>query len=399
MDNVYQRLGINTLINATGPVSRLSGGIMHAEVVTAMAEASQASVDMATLQARASEMIVEATGAEAGIVTAGAAAGLLLGTAACITGLDPGRMNRLPDTQGLPDQVIMVRSQRNGYDHVIRASGASIVEVGLPDRFAGAGKRDAEAWEIADAISERTAAIVWMASAQARPPLEAVVEVATRAGVPLLVDAAAQLPPAANLRRFITAGADLVVFSGGKGLGGPQASGLLCGRRDLISAAILQQLDLDVRDGEWDPPPTLIDLRQLKGLPQQGIGRACKVGKEEIAGLLVALRRFTQESDDARFARWNRRAQSLASSIGSVFDGEIEVSAASPVPKVQITFQADGAFRAEDLARRLREGRPAVYADASEVDAGRVVFSPVCLRDDDVPVIASRVQAALGRIR
>lgn len=399
MDSIYQRLGVATLINAKGPSTGLSGGILHAEVVAAMAEASQGCVDMAVLQARASEIIVEATGAEAGLVTSGAAAGLLLATAAAITGLDPGRMNRLPDTRGLPDEVVMVRSQRNGYDHAIRTAGATIVEVGLPDRFAGAGVRDAEAWELADAIGERTAALVWVASEQAQPPLEAVVEVAQNAGVPLIVDAAAELPPAANLRRFIAAGADLVVFSGGKAIGGPQASGILCGRRDLISAATLQTLDLDVRLDEWDPPRTLINPSQIKGLPQHGVGRPCKVGKEEIIGLLVALRRFQAETDESRSARWLKRAEGLAAGIGKVPDAEVRVVSDGPVPKVEIAFTADGPFRAVDLARRLRTSRPPVHADGSATKAGRVVFNPICLRDDDLPAVAAAVQAVIGRIR
>src|SRR5918994_7807841 len=179
--NVYRRLGVPTIINAKGPSTRLSGGIMRGEVAEAMVEASQHCVDMAVLQARASELIAEATGAEAGLVTAGAAAGLLLGTAACVSGLDPGRMNRLPDTRGMRSEVVMVRSQRNFYDHAVRAVGVQLVEVGLPDRYAGAGVRDAEVWEIADAIGERTAVVYWVAGAGARPSLEEVVEVARAA--------------------------------------------------------------------------------------------------------------------------------------------------------------------------------------------------------------------------
>src|SRR5918994_4204335 len=218
--NIYERLGVPTIINAKGPSTRLSGGIMRREVAQAMVEASEHCVDMAALQARASALIAQATGAEAGLVTSGAAAGLLLGAAACVTGLDPGRMNRLPDTSGMANEVVIVRSQRNFYDHMIRAVGVRLIEVGLPDRYAGAGARDAEAWEIADALSERTAAVHWVASPNARPRLEQIVEVAHAAGVPVLVDAAAQLPPAGNLKRFIQAGADLVAFSGGKAIGG-----------------------------------------------------------------------------------------------------------------------------------------------------------------------------------
>src|SRR5690606_11168748 len=251
MASIYERLGVRTIINAKGPSTRLSGGIMREEVAAAMIGASQHCVEMAELQARASEIIAEITGAEAGLVTSGAAAGLMLGAAACVTGLDAARMNRLPDTTGMANEIVMVRSQRNSYDHMIRAVGVRLVEVGLPDRYAGAGVRDAESWEIVDAFSERTAAVHWVAAPDARPRLEQVVEVAHAAGIPVLVDAAAQLPPAANLRRFSEAGADLVIFSGGKAIGGPQASGILCGRRYLIMAAALQTLDLDVLYDLW----------------------------------------------------------------------------------------------------------------------------------------------------
>ena len=168
MANVYERLGVRTIINAK-VATRLSGGIMRPEVTAAMVEASQHCVEMAELQARASEIIAEITGAEAGLVTAGAAAGLLLGAAACVTGLDAGRMNRLPDTRG--------HGQRDR-DRALSAEllrphdprGRRAPDRGRPARsLRRAGARDAEAWEIADALSERTAAVHWVAGPSARP--------------------------------------------------------------------------------------------------------------------------------------------------------------------------------------------------------------------------------------
>src|SRR5207247_5779417 len=131
-----------------------------------------------------------ATGAEAGYVASGAAACLLLGTAACVAGLEPSLMARLPDTAGMKDEVVVVRSQRNFYDHAVRAAGVRLVEVGLPDRYAGAGVRDAEPWEIEDAICGQTAAVFYVAGGRAQPPLAEVVRVAHHAGVPVIVDAA-----------------------------------------------------------------------------------------------------------------------------------------------------------------------------------------------------------------
>jgi L-seryl-tRNA(Ser) seleniumtransferase len=398
MSSIYERLGVRTIINAKGPSTRLSGGRMASEVMDAMAEASRHCVDMAELHARASEIIAEVTGAEAGLVTAGAGAGLLLGTAACVTGLDAGRMNRLPDTAGMADEVIIVRSQRNFYDHLIRAVGVRLVEVGLPDRHAGAGVRDAEPWEIADALSDRTAAVHWVAGPNARPRLEQVVEVAHAAGVPVLVDAAAQLPPVDNLRRFIDTGADLVTFSGGKAIGGPQASGILCGRRYLVMAAALQNLDLDVLYELWAPPAHFIDKTRLKGLPQHGIGRGCKVGKETIVGLLTALRRFADDDGVARRARWHGLMQELAEGLADVAHARPSLLNDGEVPLVALDLDEPAAgISALELMRRLEHGAPAVVADPSALDRSRILFGPTCLEDGEPARIAERVRSALRR--
>ncbi|MEC9377955.1 MAG: L-seryl-tRNA selenium transferase, partial [Candidatus Latescibacterota bacterium] len=194
MTHIYERLGIKPIINALGPATRVSGSIMPTEVADAMRDASQYCVDITSLQARASQIISGHTGAEAGYVTSGAAAGLLLGTAACVTGLDPTRMNRLPDTKGMRNRVVMARSHRNFYDHAVRSVGIELVEVGIADRYSGAGVRDAEPWEYAAAIDENTAAIFYVAYAHTQPDLVSVVEVAHAAGVPVIVDAAGQLP-------------------------------------------------------------------------------------------------------------------------------------------------------------------------------------------------------------
>ena len=398
MTTIYEHLGVRSIINAKGPSTRLSGGPMRSDVAQAMVEASQHCVDMAELQARASEIIAEITGAEAGLVTSGAAAGLLLGTAACVTGLDAGQMNRLPETAGVANEIVMVRSQRNFYDHMIRAVGVRLVEVGLPDRYAGAGSRDAEAWEIADALSERTAAVHWVAAPGARPRLEQVVEVAHAAGVPVLVDAAAQLPPADNLRRFIEAGADLVAFSGGKAIGGPQASGILCGRRYLIMAAALQNLDLDVFYELWAPPAHFIDKTRLKGLPHHGIGRGCKVGKEEIVGLLTALRLFVEEDAGARRARWRRLMQELVDDLADLRHATVGLLDDEEVPRVALDLdEAALGMSALELMKRLEHGAPAVFADPSAIDRGRILFAPMCLKDGEPTRIAERVRALLGR--
>jgi L-seryl-tRNA(Ser) seleniumtransferase len=384
---IYDDLGVRTIINAKGPSTRVSGGFLAPEVAAAMAEAATRCVDMAELQAGASRILAAATGAEAGIVTSGAAAGLLLGTAACVAGLEPGRMARLPDTAGMKNEVVMVRSQRNFYDHAVRAAGVKIVEVGLPDRVAGAGVRDAEGWEIADAIGPATAAVVYVATGSARPALEEVVRVAHGRNVPVLVDAAAQLPPASNLKKFVAAGADLVAFSGGKAIGGPQGSGLLVGKRDLIMSAILQNLDLDIEWNQWTPPASLIDKDRLTGLPPHGIGRSCKVGKETIVGLLVALQRFLAEGDEARRVKYRARIERVAAQLGGT-RGAIRDGL---VPKLVVEVP-DGVA----ACLKLQNGNPAVFVDPSRAAEGVLGINPVCLRDDELDALARRLKEVIG---
>lgn len=391
--NLLEELGVPRIINAYGTNTRLSAGMMAPEVLAAMAEAARATVEMHVLQAAASRVIAGATGAEAGIVTAGASAALLLGAAACMARLDPGAMNRLPDTTGLPCEFIVIRSQRNMYDRALTVAGGRIVEVGIPDRLSGPGVRDASPWEIADAITPRTAAIYWLAGAGSEPPLAAVARVARERTIPVIVDAAAQLPPAENLRRFLAEGADLVCFSGGKAIGGPQASGILAGRRDLVSSALVQMLDLDLHEAEFTAPAEFAPLAQMRGLPHHGIGRSCKVGKEEIAGLLTALRRFTAEDPAARTAAWTARLDAVA-------------RAAGPIPGVAVALLPDGAkpglplltLRCADAAAaaqaeaRLRARSPAVHLDASRIRAGILAVNPIALDDGDIATLGAALR-------
>jgi L-seryl-tRNA(Ser) seleniumtransferase len=393
MNDFVERFGLVRVINATGTVTRLGASPMAAHVIEAMAAAASCSVDMADLQGRAAEVIARCTGAEAGIVTSGAMAGLLMGAAACMTGVDPVKMSRLPDTVGMRNEFIVSRSHRNSYDHGVRAAGAHLVEVGLADRLTGCGVRDTEAWEVEAAITERTAGILYLARADARPALADIVRAAHRANVPVLVDAAAELPPAANLRRFIDDGADLVVFSGGKGIGGPSASGILCGRRGLVGAALLQQLDLDYLYEDWAPPANLIDKRQLPGVPRHGIARGCKVGKEQIVGLLAALERFAATDDGARNRHFAEIVDALVAAIAR--DSRFVVRAVSdpghgdlPLVDVWIDPRAVG-VTAVEAAARLRGANPAIHVDTTAADGGHLVLVPTCLNLDDIATIGA----------
>jgi D-glucosaminate-6-phosphate ammonia-lyase len=401
--SVYEAFGVQPIINASGPSTRLSGAIMDPAVAQAMAEASQSCIDIAQLQAAASGIIARHTGAEAGYVTSGAAAGLLLGTAACVTGLDPTKMNRLPDTSGMKSRVIMARSHRNFYDHAVRSVGIELVEIGIADRYSGAGVRDAEPWEYAAAIDEggaqNTAAVVYVAYAHTQPELPAVVEVAHAAGVPVIVDAAGQLPPASNLTRFIAEGADLVCFSGGKAIAGPQASGILAGRRHLIEAAALQHLDLDILWDQWNPPEGLIDKSRLPGAPHHGIGRPCKVGKEEIVGLLTALQRFVDEGDDARRARWLAHMEALAAAAGDIPGAAVEIRndpKRSVIPTVAVRLDEEAlGKKALDVINELQNGAPGIAANPSDVRDGVISFGPQCLKEGEAAIVGRRLREVL----
>lgn len=390
-------LGVRPIVNAKGPATRLSGPPICAEVAAAMAAVAGSCFDIVELQAAAGAVIVEATGAEAGLVTSGAAAGLLLATAACVARGDPAAMARLPEIGGLKDEVVVARSQRNQYDHAVRTVGVRLVEAGLPDRVAGAGVRDTEAWEIAAAISPRTAAVLWVAGPGACPPLAATVQVAHAAGLPVIVDAAAQLPPRANLRAFTAAGADLVAFSGGKAIGGPQASGILCGRRELVASAALQMLDMDYLEGTFPSTAGPIDPNTLNGLPPHGIGRPCKVGREQIVGLATALQLYRAGDDAMERAIWLERLTEIAATIGERAGLSLRIDDAGAIPRLVIAVDASRAqIDARALYDRLRGSEPRIETDPAQLWAGRLVLDPTCLIDGDAERIGKGLEAALG---
>jgi L-seryl-tRNA(Ser) seleniumtransferase len=377
---IYDDLGVAPIINAAGTSTRLSGGMMHPEVTAAMAEAATACVEMHELQAAASRAIAAATGAEAGIVTAGAAAALTLAAAACLAGLDTAAMDRLPDTAR--NEVLVARSQRNMYDRALMVAGARLIEIGIPDRFSGAGVRDATAAEFAAAITPRTAAILWVAQPWSEPALTDLAKVAHAAGLPVIVDAAAQLPPAENLRRFVAEGADLVCVSGGKAIGGPQASGILAGRRDLVCAALLQMLDLDLPETQFTLPPEFLGNAAPPRLPRHGIGRGCKTGKEEIVGLLVALRRFLAEPESVRSARLRARLEAVRRIAGGeILDG--------PVPL--LLFRPCDA-RAAEAALRARR----IHVGQGRLREGLLVVNPLALAERDLAPLGQALREVLG---
>jgi L-seryl-tRNA(Ser) seleniumtransferase len=372
---------------------------MPEAVLEAFCAAARESVPLDELQGVASRVIAAATGAEAGLVTSGAAAALTLGAAAILTGYDLGRMERLPHCDGFTHEFVVAREQRNGYDHAVRAAGARLVEVGFNEIVAGAGVRRTEAWEYEAAFGPATAGVLYVIDPQSRPPLAELVERAHRRGLPVLVDAAGELPPRANLRSIVAAGADLVTFSGGKAIRGPQATGILCGRRDLVGAAAAQMLDMDDHYDLWEPPADLIDKARLGGIPRHGIGRSLKVSKEQIVALLTALKLFTSGTYDAELLAQRRRLERIVAVLGGLpVQCVVRVPAdGESLPLLEIAV--GGAEMARDVCRRLRRGRPPVYVGHGLLYEGKLTVNPLHLTDERTEALARRLREELTSIR
>lgn len=392
----YEELGVRPVINAAGTLTRLGGNRVSEAVLNAMAEAAASNVVMDELQERAGAVIAEVTGAEAGYVVAGAAAGLTLAAAACVAGLDPAAMDQLPDTTGLKNEIVVQRGHRNAYDHALRAAGITFVEAGYLG-YPGAG--GTMPWQVEAAITERTAAIAWpVLDTPGTLSLPEVVEIARRHELPVIVDASASLPPRSNLRRFIAEGADLVVFSGGKAIGGPQASGILAGRADLIASAALQQLDMDVRLPTWTRRGQ-VERGELRGIPHQGLGRSMKVGREEIAGLITGLREFVAGDDDADRQRWEGLLAGIAAPLEGI-DGvcpRIVTGASQPVPQLRIELdEAVLGVTAYDVVNRLLDGEPRVAVSESRAELGEIGVNPIVLTESEAQIVQQRLVEVLG---
>jgi L-seryl-tRNA(Ser) seleniumtransferase len=396
-DGIYERFGVRRIVNAAGPVTRLGGNRLAAEVAEAMAEAARSHVQIDELQARASVFLAQATGAEAGLITSGAEAGLLLGTAACIAGQDVRKMDDLPYVHDGRDEVVIQRGHRNAYDHAIRAAGAKFVEVGY---LGSPGAGCHYPWQIEAAITERTVAIAWpLMDTPGTVSLPETVEIAHRHDLPVIVDAAASLPPRANLRRFIAEGADLVAYSGGKAIGGPQASGILVGRADLIESARLQMLDMDVYPQVWRAGRKLLESGRLAGPPHHGIGRSCKVGKEQAIGLLVALERYLAHDEEAELTAQAARVYRLAEALDDVRGVRTVLTRPDGgVPKIEIWLDQELLGQsAYDVIEALETGDPIVCVSQGLAPRGGLLVNPLTLEDGEERIIAERLLQVLGQ--
>lgn len=386
---VYETLNVKPIINAIGTFTRLSGTLMPPEVVAAMSEAATQFVCLEDLQHAAGQIIAEMTGAEAAYVTSGAQAGLVLSFAACIAGLDPEKMDRLPHSQGMKNRVIMAAAHRNHYDHAVETAGGHIVEVGEADRCLPA--------QMAEAITDETAAILYVAGQPGHLALADVTTLAERHGVPVVVDGAGQLSDPRNLRAYIADGADLVVFSGGKYVRGPQASGFVCGRRALISSIAWQHLDMDAVPEVWTAPKELVDASQMAFMPRQGVGRGYKAGKEEIVGLITALRLYVERDHEAEWQRCRSQLETIVRSLADVphLSAEIiepsETGRAIPLARIRIDREALG-MTGHEFIWALKTGDPPIHPGERELDQDAVIIHPFSLQPGDEESIIQRVR-------
>jgi D-glucosaminate-6-phosphate ammonia-lyase len=385
--SVYEAIGIKHVINATGTVTNLGGSVMPAEVVAAWADASRHFVNLLDLQDKVGDRIAKLIGVEAAMVTTGAAGALLLGTTAVVTRGEPRHIRRLPDAKGMKNEVIVQKSHHTCYDNQLTDVGVRLVEVESPA-------------DVKRAVNERTALMFFMnvAEADGRISLREWLKLAREHKVPTLLDAAADVPPLERLSGYNRMGFDLVAFSGGKALRGPQATGLLCGRRDLVAAAALQMLDMDDHDELWQPPSDWIDRSKFVGMPRHGIGRGFKVSKEQIVALLKALELFVAGDYDRELADARRRLDAIADSLASTacacrrIEDEPEC-----LPVLEIALDEPALGRtAFEICRALRAGSPPCYVGHAGLREGKLIVNPLHLDDEQSHQLARRLREELA---
>jgi L-seryl-tRNA(Ser) seleniumtransferase len=389
----YQKYGLRRVVNAATSMTTLGGSISPPEVFEAMENASKSFVYIPELQQWAGRHIADATGAEAGLPTAGASNGLMLAAAACIMkgteleNYDPleGRgwshlSMRLPmHTEGLRTEFVVQRCCRNVYDYAVECAGGRFVEVG-DDGCATIG-------DLEGAFDPGKTAAFYFTAREARKglPLEDVVEVAHRNGAPVIVDAAAEIPPRRKLTMYIERGADLVSYSGGKHLAGPNNSGLLAGRADLIK------------------------LAHLQAYPFNGVGRAAKMSRETIVGLVVALKSYLEHDEEAAFEAWEGKAEWMAEELGSipgveagiVYQKVVEDSEPmAPFCYLVLDEEACG-FSGSELVAKLKDGSPRIWTLwepgflLGEGYEGKMCINPQYMLDGEEEIVVGRIRGLL----
>src|SRR5882672_2146533 len=363
----FRELGVRTFINAAGTYTLLSASLMLPEVVAAMSYAAKHFVDIDELQTAAGEHIAELLGCEGAMVTSGAAAALTIGTAACLTGEDPVYVRQIPDLTGLKSEVIIQKAHRFLYDHAIRNCGIKFVEIETGG-------------ELENAISDNTAMMLFFNDNEPRGKIKAeeFVALGKKYGIPTFNDAAADVPPTENLSKFLRMGFDLVTFSGGKGMRGPQNAGLLLGRKDLIRAA------------------------RLNSAPNgDAIGRGHKVSKEAILGMVVAVEIYLKRDSEAETKEWARRIKLLANSLADVEALKVEIftpAIANHVPHLKVTWKQDRLkVSADDIRQQLRAGTVSIeaiptYSYEPAADCEEIRFGVWMMQPNEAEIVAQRLR-------
>jgi D-glucosaminate-6-phosphate ammonia-lyase len=357
--SIYSRLGVKTLINAEGTVTVVGGSLMPPEVVQAMAEAATSFVSIPELQEKVGARIAELLGVPAAMVTAGAASAITVGTAACMTWDHLPAIDNLPQTDGLKNEVILQKGHQSRYEAQMSLTGAKVVWVETRQ-------------ELDRAINPRTAMMFFL---NRFGPLGAIqrkewIQVGKERGVLTFLDAAADVPPVSRFSEYIHEGFDLVTFSGGKAIRGPQASGLLLGRPDLIAAG----------------------RRAIS--PSMGIGRGMKVGKEEIVGLLVALERYLKLDHDAEWRTWEAQTSDIIAQLTQVPGMSVRrevAEIANHVPQVVVEWsQWHSPLTAAEVVRKLWDGDPRIAVLAEGERGLRIMVWT--LQGDEYRVVAKAIR-------
>lgn len=363
--DVYKELGLQPIVNAAGTYTMLGGSLMAPEVVEAMAAAARHFVNLAELHAVVGKQIAELLGCEAALVSAGAASALTLATAACVAGKEAEKIRRLPDTAGMKNEVLIQKAHRFGYDHAVRNVGVRLIEVETVE-------------DVERAVNGGKVALLLFYNdfdAVGKIKVAEFAQLGKRLGVPTLNDAAADMPPVENFTRYLKMGYDLVVFSGGKGLRGPQSAGLLLGRKELIEAAALNN----------NPHA-------------DSVGRTNKVGKEEIVGMWAALRRFLKQDHAAVWRDWEKRVQTIADLVGTVKGVKTEPFVppiANHSPHLRISWEAGLGLTPAELAKRLREGSP--HIEVRPIIGDALELSVWMLEAGEERIVGERIRDVLKK--
>jgi D-glucosaminate-6-phosphate ammonia-lyase len=361
--SLYASLGVKPVINGVGVVTVLGGSIMPPEVIRAMEEASRFFIPLPELEKKVGARIAELLKAPAAMVTCGAASAITVGTAACLSQGDPAKLRQLPNREGIRYEVIQQKSHRSGYEHQMELCGAKVVAVET--------RKDLEA-----AINERTGMMFFLNKVEPDGQIkrDEWVKVARERGVPTMNDAASDATPKENLWKYTQQGFDLVIFSGGKALRGPQSSGLLLGRKDLIDASL----------------PAMS--------PFGGIGRGMKVGKEELCGLLAAVERYLKVDHEAEYRELEARVASIRTALKGVNGIETDRTVpaiANEVPHVTVRWD-EGArgMTAQQVTEKLQAGDPPIHVQ--QPAKGELLISVWMMRGSEHKIVGRRLREILS---